>query len=402
MSTDDGGSDEAVEIESRSWLQRIGQSFAGILVGIVLVIGACVLLFWNEGRAVKTARSLTEGAGIVKTVANDKPDPANEGRLIYVVGPLTASGPVLDAEFAMKIDGVRLVRKVEMFQWTEETESETSKRLGGGETTKTTHKYKREWVDHPVDSGRFHDRQGHNNPQMAWRTRNQVAPNLKLGAFAVPNSLADHFGAAQPLAAGEEHVQAAQKRAGTRPVQAIDGVLYVGRDPGQPAVGDYRISYSVVPRQSASVVARQAGPTFEPYRTEAGGTVELIAVGEVPAKDMFKQAQDENRMWTWIIRAGGVVAMFIGFALVMGPIGVLADVIPVLGDIVRAGTGLIALALTFVVAPTVIAIAWFWYRPVTAVIVLVVGGALAYGAVHLANMRRAAKAPAAPTRAATA
>src|SRR5581483_10707752 len=98
----------------------------------------------------------------------------------------------------------------------------------------------------------------------------------------------------------------------------------------QPVVGDYRISYREVPRQSASVVARQAGPTFEPYRTEAGGTVALIMPGEVPAKDMFKEAEDENRMWTWIIRAGGALAMFIGFALMMGPIGVLADVIPIL------------------------------------------------------------------------
>jgi hypothetical protein len=392
MSTD--GSDEVTVEQSSSWLQRIGRSVAGVIFGILFVIGACVLLFWNEGRAVKTARSLTEGAGVVRSVAADRADPANDGKLVHVVGPLTASGPAVDAEFGMRSQGVRLVRTVEMFQWTEESESESSKRLGGGETTRTTYKYKREWADHPVDSGRFHERNGHANPQMTWRTRNQAAPNVRLGVFSVPQNLIGRFGAEQRLQADDGQVQAARKHT-PRDVTVVDGALYIGQDPGQPAVGDYRITFSEVPRQGASVIARQApgqgGPAFEPYRTNAGRDVELISAGEVPAQDMFKEAQDENRMWTWIIRAGGALLMFIGFCLVMGPLGVLADVIPVLGDIVGAGVGVVGFLLTCVLAPIVIAVAWFVYRPVVAVIVLAVGLVLAYGAVHWARARKAAR-----------
>lgn len=391
MSDDSGAPDQVTVEQSSSWLQRVGQSFAGIVFGILLVIAACVVLFWNEGHAVKTVRSLSEGAGVVKTVAADKPDPANDGKLVHVIGSLTASGPVFDAEFGMKSEGVRLVRNVEMYQWTEESESETSKRLGGGETTRTTYKYKREWADHAVDSGRFHERNGHTNPHMIWSKRNQAAPNIKLGVFAVPQSMIGRFGSAQPLAVDDAQVQAAKKHI-DKDVAVVDGALYVGKDPGQPVIGDYRVSYSEVPRQSASVIARQAGPTFEPYRTEAGGTVALITPGEVPAKDMFKEAEDENRMWTWIIRAGGAVGMFIGFALMMGPIGVLADVIPILGDVVEAGVGVVALLMTLILAPLTIAIAWFVYRPLVAVIVLVLGGALAYGAIHWARARKAARA----------
>lgn len=390
---DDSRDGESVTVEkSSSWLGRLGQSFVGMVFGIIFVIAACVALFWNEGHAVKIARSLSEGAGVVRTVAADKADPANDGKLVHVIGALTASGPVFDAEFGMKSEGVRMVRTVEMYQWTEESESETSKRLGGGETTRTTYRYKRDWSDHAVDSSRFHERNGHTNPHMVWNTRNQAAPNIKLGAFSVPQSMIGHFGIREPLSVDDALVQAAKKRT-DKDVQVVDGALYVGKDPGQPAVGDYRITYSDVPRQTASVIARQAGPTFEPYRTEAGGTVALITPGEVPAKDMFKQAQDENRMWTWIIRAGGTLGMFIGFCLMMGPIGVLADVIPVLGDVVEAGIGVVALLMTAILAPLVIAIAWFVYRPLVAVIVLVLGGALAYGAVHWARARKAARLP---------
>jgi len=383
--------DEFTEVQSSSWLQRLGQSFAGVLFGILLIIAACVLIFWNEGRAVKTARSLAEGAGLVHTVASDKPDPANDGKLVHMVGQLTTTGPATDPEFGVKSSGVILLRRAEMFQWTEESESDTEKRLGGGETTKTTYKYKRDWNEHPVDSSKFKQRQGHTNPQMTYRTRNVLAPGIRLGAFAVPQSLMHGFGSEQPLSAGDEQVQAVQKRSADKPAQVVDGVLYIGKDTAQPAVGDYRITFREVPQQTASIVARQAGPTLEPYRTQAGGTVALIAAGEVPATDMFKQAQDDNRMWTWLIRAGGVLAMFIGFCLIMGPIGTLADVIPILGDIVRVGTGLIGLLGTAILAPIVIAISWFFYRPVVAVIVLVVGAAIAYGVIHLSRTRRAAK-----------
>jgi hypothetical protein len=383
--------DVVTETVETSWLQRVGQSFAGVIFGILLIIGACVLLFWNEGRAVKTARSLTEGAGLVQTVAADKVDPANEGKLVHVIGMLATSGPATDTEFGMKSSGVRLIRHVEMFQWTEDKETESQKKLGGGETTKTTYKYTRAWSDQPVESSKFHEHQGHANPQMTYRSRSTLAPQPKLGAFAVPADLLRNFGTEEPLAVGDEQAQAVQKRL-NKPVQVADGVLYIGDDSAQPAVGDFRITFTEVRLQPASIVADQSGSSFIPYRTKAGGSVELISAGQVPAAEMFKEAQDDNRLWTWLIRAGGIVLMFIGFVLIMKPLSVLADVVPILGDIVGAGTGLVAFLCTVAIAPLVIAIAWFVYRPIVAAIVLVVGAALAYGVIHLSRRRAAAKA----------
>jgi hypothetical protein len=388
--------DEVVETTETSWLSRLGQSFAGVIFGVLLIVGACILLFWNEGRAVKTARSLSEGAGLVQTVAADKVDPANDGRLIHLSGMLSPGGPVTDDEFGMKGSGVRLVRRVEMFQWTENSESESTKKLGGGESTRTAYKYARAWSDKPVDSSKFHTRDGHANPQMTWHNRNTLARQVKLGAFAVPDDLLRNFGAEEPLPARDEQVAALAKRL-DKPVQVVDGAIYVGADPGQPAVGDYKVTFTEVRPQMATIVANQAGSTLAAYRARAGGTVELIEAGAVPAAAMFKDAQDENRLWTWLIRLGGAVLMFVGFALIMNPLSVLADVVPILGDIVGAGTGLVAFLCTVVIAPLVVAIAWFVYRPLVAAIVLVVAAALAYGAAHLARRRAASRKAAAAT-----
>ena len=56
---------------STGWLSRIVESIKGVLVGLVLIIVSIIVLFWNEGRAVRTARSLEEGAKVVVSV---KPD----------------------------------------------------------------------------------------------------------------------------------------------------------------------------------------------------------------------------------------------------------------------------------------------------------------------------------------
>ena len=386
-------SDSVSETTSTSWFGRLGQAFGGIVFGIILVIAACIGLFWNEGNAVKTARSLQEGAGLVQAVSTDKVDAANEGKLIYISGPLSTEGPASDGEFAMKSKGLRLVREVQMYQWKQETEEQSKKNLGGGETTTRTYKYSKEWSAVPVNSGEFHTPKGHENPRMTWRSRDTLAPRIKLGAFAVPDGLMSAFGGEKPLAAGDEQVQAVKTRT-EKAVQVVDGVIYVG-NPDQPAVGDYKISFREVEQQPASIVARQAGSGLGAYAAKAGRTVELIKAGIVPAAQLFQQAQDENRMITWIIRLVGSVAMFIGFALILRPLSVLADVLPFLGDIVGAGVGVVALLCTVVLAPIMIAIGWFTYRPLVAVIVLVAGGALSFGVVHLLRRRKAQKTGAA-------
>lgn len=68
--------------------------------------------------------------------------------------------------------------------------------------------------------------------------------------------------------------------------------------------------------------------------------------------------------------------MFVGTALVFKPLKVLADVLPLAGRIVGAGTGFIAFLLSFVGSTTIIALSWLWYRPLLgiALLAIAVGG----------------------------
>ena len=82
-------SNSFTETTSVSWFGRLRNSVGGVVIGLLLIIGMVVLLFWNEGRAVTTARSLAEGAGAVVSVGADAVEPTNEGKLIHVSGTVT-------------------------------------------------------------------------------------------------------------------------------------------------------------------------------------------------------------------------------------------------------------------------------------------------------------------------
>ncbi len=375
------------ETTTRSWGSRLGGAFAGILVGLLLIPGACWLLFWNEGRAVATARALTEGAGSVVSVAADRPDPARERRLVHVTGPLTVAATLTDGDTGMSVQGAAgLSRQVEMFQWRESSSSSTSTNLGGSQTTQTTYSYARVWSESAINSGQFRQPGGHANPVMALTSRSQGAAEASLGGFRLAEAQLRMLSATEVVAPSEAMIRPI---AGRR-TQLVGQSIFVGNDPNNPVVGDLRISYRAARPATVSIVAQQQGQGFAAYTTGNGQTLQLVTAGSKTAAEMIQAAESENAILTWILRLVGVVLVFVGFSMIFAPIRVLADVVPLFGSIVGFGTGLISGVLTLVIAPLVIAVAWFAHRPIMAAIVLAVGVALAFG---LSRLRRSRRAP---------
>lgn len=383
-------SDSFTEVTTQSWTSRIGESIKGVVFGLVLIGGSAVFLFWNEGRAVQTQRSLTEGASVVVSVDPARVDSANDGKLIHVTGDLKAGAPLADPDFTVSATALRLVRTVEMFQWKEESKSETRRNVGGSEETVTTYEYVRTWSDTRYDSSRFKRPEGHVNPQMRYRGASYSSRDATLGAFRPGTNVIDRLPASETVPLDPS---LANRLAGRiqGPVQVADGRIYLGDNPAQPNIGDLRISYRLAPAGPTSIIGRQAGTGFAAYQTQAGDVLLLVRPGAHSAADMFAAAQRENRILTWVLRFAGVFAMFLGFVLVLRPLVVVADVVPFIGSILSAGAGIVSLVLTSIVAPIVIAVAWFWYRPLVSAVVLAIGLGLAYGFKRWASQRAAAR-----------
>ena len=243
--------DSVTEVTTTGWLQRVLGSLVGALIGILMVIGSVILLWWNEGRAVEAIRALDQGSRQIVEAKANAAEPANDGKLVHLSGLMETEAPARDAAFGIGGDNLlRLKRAVEMFQWTEHKSTRTQKNLGGSETTETTYSYRKEWADHPVDSSHFHEADGHRNGAMPVRSATIDSQDVRLGAYRVDRGLLDEvwaFGAFDP-------VPAASLPAGYRK----DGdMLYRGDDSAVPALGDIRIRYAAVPAQTISVVPRR-------------------------------------------------------------------------------------------------------------------------------------------------
>ncbi|ESZ15922.1 hypothetical protein X735_03255 [Mesorhizobium sp. L2C085B000] len=396
-------SDSFREVTSVSWFGRIKRAVGGVIFGLILIVLMVIGLFWNEGRAVQTARSLAEGSGAVVSVGGDSVDTANDGKLVHVSGLVTADSGLADPDFGIATQGLRLSRSVEMYQWKEESKSETTKKLGGGEETVTTYSYSKVWDDSQIDSSDFKKPDGHQNPPMEIHGRTFQIPEGKLVAFDLDTPVLNRIEGDKDYSLSADQ-SAAIKAAytGTKPLSIVDGKIFLGNDNTTPALGDYRIGYELAPLGVVSIVARQAGSRFEPYQTQAGDALLMVDTGNVPAEKMFAEAVSANTLITWLLRGAGLLLLTIGFALFLSPIGVILDVIPFLGSMARMGTGIIAFVLAILVGTVTIAIAWFWYRPLLAVAILATGVIAAVIVYRIGRLRRPAVPVVAPNPAAAA
>ncbi len=306
---------------------------------------------------------------MVATVGADKVDPANDGKLIHLTAKATTDETLTDPDFGVSTPAIRLLRKVEMYQFKEEAKTHKQKNANGVEETITDYVYTPVWSEKLIDSSTFKDLEYKNkNPaSMPYQSQNWEAKKVTLGAFELSPSLLKKMQDAKELTVSD----AAKPPSG---YIAIPGGFYRG-DPQNVFRGDLRVTFTVIEPQTISVAAKQTGTSFEPYPPAhpAGDPTELLEPGEHTAAEMFQHAQDKNKNLLWALRGVGLFAMFGGLALVFRPLAVLGDRIPIIGNMVAWAVivvaGGLAVGLTFLT----IAATWLLENPLFAVLLLVGG-----------------------------
>ena len=388
------------ETTTQSWGSRLGDSIKGVIAGVVLFLLGFPVLFWNEGNSVKTAKALDEGEGACIPVESiEKVDSEMEGQLVHMTGLATTQDVLADDQFGVSATAIALKRTTEMLQWVEHSKTQEKKNLGGSVTKTTTYTYTQEWLENAVDSSGFKE-QGHENPGfIEFPSEEKRAANVTFGAFRLNERQVSRIGAEQAYAFPTDFVCKVER------VQRQGATIYVpnkatrdnalnNRDvASQARIGDMRVKFTVVLPHNISLVAKQRGDTFVSYIAKTKKKVDLLCDGAKDAAEMFEDARDANAMLTWLVRLGGFLLMFFGLSMILKPLSVLADVLPILGNVVEMGAGLVAGIIALVCSLVTIAIAWIFYRPVLAIFLLV----LAAGGIFLLwKKRQAKKAAAAP------
>ena len=385
--------DSITEVTSQSWGGRIMGSIKGVLFGLLLFVISFPLLFWNEGRAVRRYRDLKEGRSNVATVDPAAVNNATDGKLVHLSGQAKTDEVLKDDDFSIAINAVRLRRKVQMYQWAEEQEKRTEKKLGGGTRTVTTYTYRKTWSDRAIDHSGFHKSEGHENPgSMPVENQTQNAKLVEVGAYRLSPELirqVSNFEAVPATAQTAKKLSTGYKDK----VKLSGSMYYLGANPSNPQIGDCKISFDAARPAVVSIIARQKGDGFTGWTTSSGRTLEQrLMMGSKSAGEMFTQMEKENRILTWILRLVGVVLMFVGITLIFRPLVVVADVVPFIGGLIGGGValfaGLVSLSLTLLT----IALGWVAYRPLVGIPLFILSAGCIVLLVRMKRKKRAAAA----------
>ncbi|KAG8007790.1 Transmembrane protein 43, partial [Nibea albiflora] len=378
---------------SPGFLERLGETAGGTVVGIGLFFLSFYVLFTNEGRALQTAYSLDEGLSqVVALGPNPSLELQNNNRLIHLSAKLQTSQPLHDPNYRVVVQAVKLKRQVEMYQWVEYQESKEYQE--NGETkTETTYTYNTEWKSELINSRNFDKEIGHQNPSaMAVESVTVVAPEVGAGPFILSKGLVDQINNFQTLSLRDFNALNLDPFLSTD-----DDYFYHTQYPRRPEVGDVRVRFSFAglsgetshlgPAQTVSVVAMQRGDLLMPFKTKAGDTLEILYLEELSAEEVFAKEHQYNSMKTWGLRAAGWALMFLSIQLMTRIIYTMVDWVPLLRELVSVGLKIFALCVSCSLSLLTIGTGWLFYRPLVALAL----GALALVPVFIVRSKLPAK-----------
>lgn len=360
------------EVTRTSWSSRIGKSIKGVIAGILLVFVCIGLLFWNEGRAVKTHKALVESQGAVVSINTLEDAPQMNGKLVHISGKANSDETLADTILPVNIVGLKLQRFVETYQWKETSHSEERKTMGGDTETVTTYQYEKIWSSDPIKSSGFKKADGHQNPG-DWTYNNQTwtANQINIGNYQLSSAHKDLIENFQQLPIPQD-IQLPDD------LKKFNDKLYAGKNPKKPTIGDQRIQFNFIPAQTYSVIGDLNNNEIHEHIASNGHVIVLLQAGAYSADAMFEKAKSDNANITWAVRLVGSVLLIVAFSMILKPLSVLADVVPLAGNIVEIGTGLVGFLLGSIVALVTIGVAWIFYRPLLGMTLLVIVGALVY------------------------
>lgn len=335
---------------------------SGFLSGLLFLVIGVGLLWFNEGRTVKTQSAINEAKKSYIDVSSAKVDSKNDGKLVSTKGKidLSESNTLTDSKFGINQKAAKLLRTVEMYQWDEKCEKD--------DNDKETCSYEKVWEDKLIDSSDFKEA-GHSNPsEMPYETESFVAENVKLGAFYLPEELIGKVSYNKKKDYDDLVKEYNNSVTGIK----VDG-NYLTNVVDDPKIGDVRISYKYLDEITVSVMGVQRDNSFEAFTSKKGKDIYTIVKGNKTGIQILEQMVKSNKTMKWFLRILGVFLVISAFNSMFSLITTLANKVPVLGGIIGGATNIVTTILGIAVSLVVIAIAWFRFRPVLSISLIAIG-----------------------------
>lgn len=273
-----------------------------IAAGLVLLALGIALAVWTERSLAGYRTTLQQhGGAVVDLGRNAEPQPDLQGRMVRVVGTPHAAIPPLDTDFNQQADTPVLLRRVQMFQWRE-------LRLGSSAT------YELDWSDTPQDASRFTQPDGHANPgAFPVSGKRFDAGQVQLDGFTLGPALLHALPGNEPVAPDMKALPANLAAS----FSLHDGALVSSATPGDPRLGDLRVSWSAVPLQEVTVIARVDGDRLVAVPNAEDGKGYEVNVGDSALLDMRPDMAAQPAL-AWPRRILAVLLAALGAGLLLG------------------------------------------------------------------------------------
>jgi hypothetical protein len=242
------------------------------VVGTLLVLAGVGMEALNASNLIAYREASSRHGGEVIELGPDaQPQAAQQGYMARIVGtPRVVEAPH-DREFNQTSNTPVLLRRVEMFQWRE---------IVIGDNVH----YELDWVDHPLDASRFKDPKGHENPgEFPINGKQFDAPLVQIGGFKLGRALIHALPGSDVIK--PDAVALPYNLAAT--FSPREDYLITSARPGNPQLGDLRVSWVEVPLQEVTVVARVDGARLDAASGARDGKGYQVQVGDVPLLDIF-------------------------------------------------------------------------------------------------------------------
>ncbi|RXG56092.1 Transmembrane protein 43-like protein [Armadillidium vulgare] len=350
----------------KSLRERVRDSLPAVIIGSILIICGAALLFWNEGEAVNTARTLDEGYNsVIHVTTADFVDPNNDEKLVHVWGSLSVVTPLQDSFYGIKVKAVSLKRRVQTYQWVEEESSYSSSENNFDSPSDSSYSYSQKWKDKLVDSSSFYIPFGHENPNVHYRTSIvpaviQTAEIVKIGSYNLSPAIKETFTKFIAFSGDEQP--------DTDEVKLHNGMYYFTKDIFNPETGDIRVQFYFADNSDRK---KQSSDSLHPYVTSSGRELLMVREGKISIEEMFSSEHAQNRILTWFYRLFGWFLLFIGMTSVSSIVQYLVAQSPLLRDVIFLGLGSANLTLSMSLSLLLIGGAWTFYRPTLALMILV-------------------------------
>ena len=419
---------EKITLESKkrfSWGDKFKQSLADFLIGCFLFVASFPTLWFNERRAVETDQMINEGSENCLEINPEEVTEKNDCRLVFLTGNCKNLEPLLDSELGIVVsDGLKLVRKVECFQWIEKkTEKENRDMIGGGGDVYYDYDYDKQWTDIYYNSSNFKKADHRNPSNLEWLVKSEafVSDSAYIGKFLLNKGQILQLISLKGLDIKENDLleKNLERFQTNYNVLLKNNCIYFSKSKNYEEVGDIRVSYQYINSQFLSLVAMQTGNSFEAYNIKKKGgfkpemvkldeevknfvenddvepnessscciklcpcciccgicsvcdslchspeQIDWIYEGKLTKKHLFQKKIEENSLMTYMIRLIGFLSMFFGIYLFFSPLYEILQILPLLSYVGKFLGFVFALAVSIPLTSVVILLAWIFYRPI--------------------------------------